>query len=412
MPINNNVKVYWMPSTAPLADGSGGALTWTEITSKVRSISINSGRSASFDQYEPARASIVVDNRAGTIAATAWYRWRQIKVESVGATTNVLFRGFIQEIQHDQSNAPFDAVAIIEAEDLLAILARKEVALGGPFGTDVPQETTTARVGTILDDALIPPGFRGTLQSSTILMSEPSATVNDKDTAGVLVGNALELLRECVDAEMGALYCDHGLLQFENRYALVDRTRAPASYLTFSDTATGSEIRFLRGALTLVPTGTDYRNVVQYTGTSGNVKRASSIPASFPEDTLSYTVPLAIDEQALGNATGLLTVYKQQETWPAELVVQTYPGTNARIDAMGGLSMRDYCVVKFTPVGVAQRTYKVFVAGIDHAIDPSGWRTTIRFESADRWYDAWGATDFLVLNSATKGQLDQEAVAY
>lgn len=413
MPISDNVKVYWMPTEQPLADGSGGMLTWTEITSKVRQVTITSGRSAAFDQYQPATASIVVDNRAGTISPTAWYRWRQVKVESVGSGTKVLFRGFVQEIQHDQSQAPNEATATIQADDLLTILSRKELAYGVPYGDSiVPRETTTARVTRILDAASIPGGFRGSVQSSGILMSQPSATVNEEEEAGVMVGNALELLQTCVECELGALFVDHGLLRFEDRYSLVDRTRSPSGFVTFSNTASGAEVPYLRGDLTLVPAGTDYRNFVQFTPTSGNTKTKSSIPTGFPSDGLSYTVPLALDTDAGGNAQGLLEVYKQQKTWPAQLTVQVYPGTNTRIDTFGELSLRDYCVVKFTPVGSTQQTYKVFVSGLTHEIEPGSWRVTVQFESADRWYDAWGSTTFLKLNDATAGQLNEEALAY
>lgn len=409
MSIGDVVRVYWAPTSTPLSTSP----TWTEITNRVRHISLTSGRSAAFDLYQPATATIVIGNQNGTINTTSWWRWRQVKVEVVaGGGTTVLYKGFIQEVDHDQSAAPFDATATLVCEDVLSILSRKELAMGGPYGTDVPKEPTSDRVDRILTEAAIPAGFISTIQSSTILMSQPKAYVNDVETAGVLVGNALELLQSCVECEMGALFTNSGLLRYENRYSLVDRTITPGSYPTFSDTPTGSQIPFLRGDVILVPSGTDYRNVVSFTPSSGNVKSASSIPSGFPSDTLSYTVPLAVDQQALGNAQGLLEVYQQQKIWPQRISIQTWPDRGPMLSWIKTLNVRDYAVVQFTPANGSQQTYKTFVAGITHEIVPGFWNTTIEFESADRWYTAWGGTTFLVLNSATAGQLNQETLAY
>jgi hypothetical protein len=409
--IGNIVQVYWAPTSGPLSTTP----TWTDITSKVQDVRISGGRSGAFDQYQPRRCQIQVNNLAGTVDPTKWYRWRQLKVEaSVSGGTYVLFSGFIQTVEHDQSQAPRYATATIDADDLLSILSRREIAYGVPYGDSaVATEPVSDRVNTILTAANIPAGFIGSVSTTPTLISAPSATVNGNDTTGVLVGNALELLQDCAECDLGALYTRGGAVYFENRWALVNRAASPGSYPTFSDTPTGTNISILRGNVTLTPPGTDYRNLVSYTGTSGTAKTASYTIAQYPYDSLSRTLPLELDQQALGNSQGLLEVYRQQKVWPAQIGVHLWPNADQNLVSAVGIQLRDYAVVKFTPVGQSQQTYKVFVSEVVHEIGPGRWNMTVSFESADRWYDAWVATGtFLKLNDATAGQLDQEVLAF
>jgi hypothetical protein len=405
------VTVSWAPTSGPLSTTP----TWTDVTTKVQSVTINSGRSGAFSQYEPVSCSVVLDNRAGTVNPTLWYRWRQVKVEvSTGGGTTTLFRGFVQTVEHDQGEAPKNATATLYAEDVLAILSRREIAYGVPYGDSaVPQETADERISRILTASDIPAGWVGTIGSTETLLSAPTAPVNEVETTGVLVGNALQLIEDCAEADLGAIYTRAGLVTYDDRYSLVDRARTPGTYPTFSDTPTGSQVSYLRGALTLTPPGTDYRNLVSYTGTSGNAQRATYPVANYPYDSLSRTLPLAVDQQALGNAQGLLEVYRQQKVWPLSLSVHLWPNKDANLLALAGLNVRDYAEVLFTPVGQTQKTYKCFVSGLVHTLVPGRWTTDLVFESADRWYDAWVAPGaFLELNSATVGQLNQELLGY
>lgn len=405
------VSVYWAPSSGPLSTSP----TWTDITTKVLAVTIKSGRSGAFSQYEPSSCSLTLDNRTGTVNPTLWYRWRQVKVEATtGGGVTTLFRGFIQTVEHDQGQAPKNATATLYAEDILAVLTRREIAYGVPYGDSaVPQETADARISRILTAADIAAGWIGTVQTTGTVLSAPSATVNGTDTTGVLVGNALELIEDCAEADLGAIYTRAGLVTFDNRYSLVDRARTPGVFPTFSDTPTGSQVSYLRGALVLTPPGTDFRNLVSFTGTSGNAQRTTYPITSFPYDSLSRTLPLAVDQQALGNSQGLLEVYRRQNVWPESLVVHMYPNRDTNLLTLVGLNVRDYAEVRFTPVGQTQKTYRCFVSEIVHSLVPGRWTTDVSFESADRWYDAWVAPGaFLELNSATVGQLNQELLGY
>jgi hypothetical protein len=303
-----------------------------------------------------------------------------------------LFYGFVENILHDQSTVAKAATATIHAVDLMGVVSRYEYV-----ASSVPAEGPGARISRILTAIGVPAAWQSIATGNAEI-----AALEDG------VYNGLAHCQDVVEADIGALYCTAaGVLTFEDRYKNLYRLGS-AAVTTFSDTAAGAEVRILYGEMALTPPGRDYRNQVTVTGESGLPQTASDVPSSYPPDSLSRTVPLNSDSDALATAEVLLEVYRQTGViWPEALSVSVWPLSQNALDEVSAIDLREFCIVEFTPAGKTQQTYKVFAESLDHNISDGHWVTSLGFSSADRWEDAWGAiTDYLILDDATYGKLN------
>lgn len=384
------LTVQWDPSSASFDTGP----SYTDITGVTESVTIQRGGTNEFGLYSAGRVEIVVNNNDGTIDPTVSYKWRQVLVTATasGPTTNYQFHGRIMNVRHDQSRAPFKALAVIEAEDWLGVLARYEFT-----GTDVPAEFTGERVGRVLTAIGMASGWYS-VADGYVRMAEPSD--------GVLNVNALQHMQDATECEAGALYAARdGVLQFADRYWRLTNLASAASAV-FSDAPSGSDVSILYGDLTLVPVGADYRNRVTFIPDSGVAQTASNVPADTPPDSLSRSLPMADDSVAAANAELLLDVLTQNVVWPAAVTVPMWPQNSTNFDVVTALELGDYVTVEFTPVGESQQTYKCFVDSITHTISPSRWTCRVGFSSADKWFNAWGdIEDYIELDDASFGKL-------
>ena len=379
------VTVEWAPTSDPFDDTP----TWVDITGYVRGVSINRGRSGAFDTYGAGRATIVLTNKSGNFDQTAWYRWRQVRVTALATGPVVLdvFYGFVETILHSQPTTPGSATATIHAIDLMGVMARYEFV-----ADSVPIEPSGLRIQRVLTAAALPTAWKSVVTGYTDI-----AALDD----GVV--NAMRHMQDVAEAEVGAIFVSRqGVMAYEDRYELLDRLDFPPE-TTFSDTPTGAEVPMLLGDMTLTPPGRDYRNRVTFTAESGVPQTADNTPANFPSDSLSRTVPVQRESQAMANAKMLLEVYSQEAVvWPEHVSVAVH--TQNTIDRVCSLDLRRFCLVKFTPVGQSQQSYKVFLESIQHTITVDAWICRLGFSSADRWQDAWGTkTDYLIIGDATYG---------
>lgn len=382
------VTVEWAPASDPFDDTP----TWVNITQYVETVSINRGRSGAFDSYGAGKATVVLDNSKGTFDQTAWYRWRQVRITALatGPVTLEVFYGFVETILHNQPTMPKFATATIQAIDLMGVMSRYEFT-----ASSVPAEPSGLRIQRVLTAAAIPTPWKSIVTGYAEIAALADGVVN-----------AMQHMQAVAEAELGALFVSRqGIMAFEDRYELLDRLDfAPET--TFSDTYSGVEVPFLMGDLALTPPGRDYRNRVTFTPASRVPQTASNTPANFPADSLSRTVPVNSDSQAMANSVALLGVYSQEAVvWPENLSISI--NSQNSIDRVCSLDLRRYCLIKFTPVGRSQQSYKVFVESIQHTMTAVGWVCRLGFSSADRWQAAWGTkTDYLILDDATYGKLN------
>ncbi len=110
--------------------------TFTDVTSYVRQINIQRGRTDELSNFESGNATVVLDNRsrifdpfytAGTYYGKLLPR-RQIRIEAtVGVTTYPVFRGFIEGWPVSITDAGFDTTVTVQCFDALGLLADEEI---------------------------------------------------------------------------------------------------------------------------------------------------------------------------------------------------------------------------------------------------------------------------------------------
>jgi hypothetical protein len=134
MALQGQCRVYIGFSDGPLV----ASPTWTEVTSWVREVSTNRGRSNELDDFQAGTAQVVLDNRDRRFDpdyASSPYTGnikvrRQIKIEGVySGVTYPIFRGVIQSWQQQYHIAGRDATTVVQAADLFNILATWDLPL-------------------------------------------------------------------------------------------------------------------------------------------------------------------------------------------------------------------------------------------------------------------------------------------
>jgi len=110
--------------------------TWTDITTYVRQINIQRGRTDELSNFESGNATVVLDNRsrifdpfytAGTYYGKLLPR-RQIKIEAYKPTDPYpVFRGFVEGWPVSITDAGFDTTVTVQCFDALGLLADEEL---------------------------------------------------------------------------------------------------------------------------------------------------------------------------------------------------------------------------------------------------------------------------------------------
>lgn len=105
-----------------------GAVTTTEITSKVQSVQIRRGRSHELDEFQAGTATIVVDNRGGSFNPSSMNLRIPVWVEAEdGLNTYTRFAGYVQSWDASFPAHGKNATVTIQAADYFAVLARKQL---------------------------------------------------------------------------------------------------------------------------------------------------------------------------------------------------------------------------------------------------------------------------------------------
>jgi hypothetical protein len=393
----------------------GGADTWTDLTQWLRSGSVN--RPANRQQgpvyaYQPGTASVVLMNKDGRFdpdnsgspywaaGATELTAMVPIRVRAVwNGISYPLFAGFTDSWTDDGQNyAGHYAESTVQATDAQKVLAGINLATIGSIGSG---EATGARINRILTSA----GWYTGNGKRTIATGDSTVQATTYGDA------AWNLMQVTADSEIGELYLNgSGSLVFRNRHALLTDTRSNTSQATFSDSAaTGLAYR----GVTRARDDTTIANDVQVTRVGGTLQEAfdqTSINKYLFLRTYSRTdLILTDDPTALQWAQWVLYVAKNDEDRFDQIVI--FPlrdPVNLWPQALGR-EIGDRITISRQPPGVASPITKdCFIRGITHAFDVSGgtWATTWTLQDASRY------GSFLVLDNATLGRLDNNALAF
>ena len=319
---------------------------------------------------------------------------RSIRLRAVWASvTYDLFRGFVDEprLTYIQRGP---ATTTLTATDGTAAVANYDQNGGATVGTG---EDTGARINRILDNMGWPAVERNIAVGRT--------TVQGTD----LSANAWAEIVLTSDTELGEVYFDvDGKLTFRNRDALSTEARSNTSQATFGDADDGVELGFTD--VELVADLNQTRNVVR-AGRVGGVQQIVEDASSIAEyrrrtwqrsDLLHQT-----DAEVADYAAYVLALLKDNEVRIATLTVDPLADPDRLFPQVLGRKLGDRVTVKFTPPGGGTRiSREVFIRGIDHAIGLDTWQTTFALQ------DATNKFQFFVLDHATLGRLDHNALAY
>lgn len=373
----------------------GGKDSFVDITTRCISMTVRRGRNDYTQPYRAGTATIVARNLDGELDPdnTAGTYYNQLltgrRIRIISNKNNLLYErtiyvGFITDLtlSYDLSG---QTTATITCLDGLGELAQTQI----DSGTAVTEETTGARVATILGLPEID------YQYATDLDVGYSTCA-----AGTASGNTLSYLFQVATTEQGALYVDRGgTLQFRDRYELLN-----ASTLTFSDT-TGTNYEQINRAVT---------QTELYNRLAANRAAAADVVRNNVTNQGVYGVRFFdLGEVMFGSdaeVTDMLdyAMVRYSSTSPRVTDITTFLDSKSalQVSQLVQLELADSVTVEFTPPNVAQIVLESSIESIEHQYTyGSGWRLKFGLTPRD-------TSNYLVLNDAVLGKLDENVLAF
>lgn len=317
---------------------------------------------------------------------------RKIRLRTVYAGVAYdLFSGFVTEPQLSYINRGVANTTML-ATDGTEVLSNFDQNAGGVVGGG---EDTGARINRVADNAGWPSEERNVATGAT--------TVQGTD----LSANAWAEIVRTSDTELGEVYFDvDGKLTFRNRHALFTDTRSNTSQATFGDGG-GAELGF-----TEIDLGADLRqtkNIIRLSRVGGSQQIVEDLTsqAEYRRRTWQRSDLLhQTDAEVLDYARHVLALSKDNELRIDAITVDPLADPANLFPQVLGRKLGDRVTVKFTPPGGGDRISRdVFIRGIQHSAGLDTWQTRFVFQDATKFA-------FFVLDNATLGRLDANALAY
>jgi len=373
----------------------GGKDSFVDITDRCISMTVRRGRNDYTQPYRAGTATIVARNLDGELdpdnAAGTYYgellTGRRIRI--ISNKSNLLYErtiyvGFITDLALSY-NLSGQTSATISCLDGLGELAQTQIV----SGTAVPQETTGARVATILGLPEIDYQYASDLDVGYSTCA-----------AGTASGNTLSYLFQVATTEQGALYVDRsGTLQFRDRYELLN-----PSTLTFSDTS-GTNYEQINRAVT---------QTELYNRLASNRPSAADVVRDNATNQGVYGVRFFdLGEVLFGTdaeVTDMLdyAMVRYSSTSPRVTDITTFLDSKSalQVSQLVQLELADSVTVEFTPPNVAQIVLESSIESIEHQYTyGAGWRLKFGLTPRD-------TSNYLVLDDAVLGKLDENVLAF
>ncbi len=255
-------------------------------------------------------------------------------------------------------------------------------------------EDTGARIGRILDSI----GWSATDRD----VGAGETTVQATD----LAGTALAELQLVAETEFGEFYMDAaGDAFFRGRGGVLSDTRSTTSQGTFGDA--GVELPYEEAPIE--NSGKQLANLVRITREGGTEQLVDDATSRTKYLTSVYQrtgLLMEDDTAALDYAAFVLYQAKDPEVRFTHLVIDPRTEPDNLWPQVLGRRIGDRITVLRRPPGGGDPIERdVFIRGIEHAFTRETWRTRWVLQSATRY-------SFLVLDDATLGRLDNNALAY
>ena len=375
----------------------GGAVTLTDVTSYVQSVSINRGRSRDLNSFSSGTAQIVLEN-----SADGWFNPANLSgpyypgiepliqvvvdclVAGESSYTNI-YNGFVTDWVTQYPNKTTSKVQV-SCSDAFVKLANIEVDALTVSSTD-----SGSMVSSILSNAQV--SFSG---STSVDTGNSDMQSINKST------NVLSLIQEIEKSENGSFFVGaDGTLNFKNRHA----SFPSASSVVFSDD--GSDIPYLEVEQ---PVDDDLiYNVINLTREGGSTQSASDAASQgkYLKRYLERSNLLnATDADVALAASFLLAKFKDALPRFSSMVLNVDTLSAADQLSVLGLELSAGLKIEITPPGEGSQIARESVLdGISFAITPDDF--VIRFNVSDSVNTA-----FFRLNDSTFGQLDDDRLGY
>jgi len=376
-----------------------GAVTYSDVTDDVQSISINRGRSRDLDTFLAGSCSVQLLNNnrkyENTNTASPYYPGIEpmiaIRVDATtdgGSTYEDLFIGFVTDINlsYPDKNNSF---ANFEASDAFMKIANTQIIDDNFSATDS---------GTLINNIL---------NSSTVKFSgdrDIETGVSNMQALSNLSGNTLSILQKVEQSENGLLFMSKdGKLTFKSRH-----TTFPSSpSATFSDD--GSDIPYLR--VDYINDDNEIYNIVNLTRLSGTTQSVEDIGSQGKYLIRTLTRDGLYndnDAEVLDASNFLLGKFKDAIIRFDNLVVDLTEATTTNQDTILQREVGDLIKVELSPVGggsPSQITTNEVIDSINYNITPDIFSCSYKLSNAD-------VQAFMRLDNVLFGVLDTDKLGY
>ena len=377
----------------------GGAITYTDVTSDVQSVSINRGRSRDTDSFFAGSCSVRLLNNArkyeNTNTSSPYYPGIEpmiaIRVDATtdgGSSYKDLFVGFVTDINltyPDQSNSFADFIA----SDAFMKLANTSLINASFSSTD-----SGTLVGNILDNANVKFGAERDIETGISTMQSLSG----------ISENTLSVLQNIERSENGLLFMSKdGKLTFKSRHTTFPST--PDA--TFSDD--GSDIPYLR--VDYINDDNEIFNTVSLTRIGGTTQTVEDVGSQgkYLIRTLSRSGLYNDSDSEVNDAANfLLGKFKDALIRFDNLVVDLTEATTGNQNTILDREVGDVVKVELTPPGSgspSQITSNEIIDSINYNITPDIFSCSYKLSNAD-------VQAFMRLDNALFGILDTDKLGY
>jgi len=364
-----------------------GSPTWVNLSTGnpagggfVRRASTWRGRHSVDGRFATGIGSVTLDNRDGRFnpenTAGAYTPNVQIGTPfratiTVGSTTYPIFYGSARAWPPAYPKTQ-DSYVTVPLVDGFYNLNLEDLA-----GEAYSEQSTTARIGAVLDDVSWPAALR---DLDTGLANVQAKVFASPNTGGDW--SALAHLLDVAEAEAGVLFMSRdGKVTFRNR---VSNSGATASVNFVDADMSGLALSYDDDHLF-----NDIR-VSREDGVQVSIVNVTSVAAHGRRVLTRDVMPMSNDAETLNNAEWLAEIFGDQRLRINELTLKMFTGVS-HLEDMLGLELRDYINVTHVPTAGDTIDQDCAVEAIRHEWVPGAWTTTLSvapltvFELQDYW---------------------------
>jgi hypothetical protein len=346
------------------------ATTTADISDKIDSLTTTQGRNLTSDRFNPGTANFRIIDQNGDFnpANTSGPYYGKLNpgvkvtiTATFSGTTYAMFVGYVQSFNYvipnnADSTMNYTSVSAVDGMGLANLVKISSVSGA------VASETTSARVGRILDAINWPTGMRTLDTGLTTVQADPGTT-----------RNALDALQCLESTENGALYVNRsGYFVFKNK---TNAGTISSVGTIFKDD--GTNVGYYDAIWKL--DNTLIVNDASITRVGGTLQRytdTASVNKYFTHSISETDLLHESDAAALANATYYVTARAETSIRCDALIIDLYSGFSNQIVAALSLDIFDPLEIFTTQPGGTTVSAVEQVLGVQHQITTKSWRTT------------------------------------